>query len=532
MNLETRRSLSLAAGYALALALCFPVRLGSLHFDVGIAFGWVAGLPLVLLLRGRSARHAFLWTWGASTVAFSAILWWVWVVVYVHGHAPGLVAVLAVGLLAGFVALHIAFGGWLYALLEPSAGALGWAVLPASWTVSEWLRSVSIAHGFPWAFLGYAAHLDGPLLQLASVGGVYGLSFVMMLSAVLLARGRWDAALVLFALAHGAGFALRLEARFDPAPAPLHAAVIQANIPQDQKWDPARASQAFSDHMVLSRLAARSGPLELIVWPEASAPVFLEREPGYMSQVQRLARETHATILVGGMGLESRPSQDPKDWRFFNSLFEVSADGALRDRYDKSVLVPFGEYVPYRRIFGFLSGIATGLATGDLTPGPGPRVLAFDGVPAHALAPLICYEVLYPAAVRRAVQRGARVLVNVTNDAWYGRSSAPEQFLAMAAFRSAENGVPMLRAANTGVSAIINSDGAVLERTQIFEPAAIRAEVPAARAGATLYTRFGDWVVWGCIGFLVAVGGRRIVGRLGTGERDAATDRSAGRESR
>lgn len=529
---EPRRSLALAACFALALALCFPFRLGSLHFDGGVALGWVAALPLALLLRGRPAGPAFGWTWGASTVGFAAILWWIWVVVAVHGHAPAAVAVVAVVALAGFVGLHVALGGWLCAVLEPAAGGLGFLVLPASWTVAEWLRSVSLAHGFPWAFLGYAAHRDGPLLELASLGGVYGLTFVMVLSGVLLARRRWAAALALFAGLHGLGFALRLEARFEPRVAPRHAAVIQANIPQDDKWDPAKAAQAFAAHLELSRLVAAAGPLDLIVWPEASAPVFLERQPQYLDQVRRLARETGATLLVGGMGLDVRPGPDPRDWRFFNSLFQISADGELRERYDKSVLVPFGEYVPYRWLFGFLSGVATGLATGDLTPGPGSRVLEFDGAPAHALAPLICYEVLYPAVVRRAVQRGARVLVNVTNDAWYGRSSAPEQFLAMAAVRSAENGVPMLRAANTGVSAIVDSDGAVLERTRLFERAAIRAEVPAARSGMTPYTRWGDWVVWGCIGFLGALGGRRIVGRLGTGARDTATDRSAGREGR
>jgi apolipoprotein N-acyltransferase len=129
------------------------------------------------------------------------------------------------------------------------------------------------------------------------------------------------------------------------------------------------------------------------------------------------------------------------------------------------------------------------------------------------LAPLICYEVLYPSAVREAVLRGPRVLVNVTNDAWYGRSSAPHQFVAMAAMRSAEHGLPMLRAANTGVSAVVDSGGVVLRDTPIFERTALRVPLPGARRGPTLYTLLGDWIVWLSWGLLLATGGRRVVGR-------------------
>jgi apolipoprotein N-acyltransferase len=284
--------------------------------------------------------------------------------------------------------------------------------------------------------------------------------------------------------------------------------LVQASIPQEEKWDPAKARQAFDAHVETSRLIAASGDLDLIIWPEASAPVFLQTQQDYRDTLVELARKTDAVVLVGGISIES--VDHGRGLRYANSLFQVSPQRGFVDRYDKAILVPFGEYVPWRAALGFLSGLATGIASGDITPGPGAKTLE---VGPHTLAPLICYEVLYPAAVRASVLGGARVLVNVTNDAWYGRSSAPHQFLAMAAMRSAEHGLPMLRAANTGVTAVVDSGGVVLHETRIFEPAALRVPLPGARPGPTLYTLFGDWIVWLGWGFLLVTGGRRVVGR-------------------
>jgi apolipoprotein N-acyltransferase len=316
------------------------------------------------------------------------------------------------------------------------------------------------------------------------------------------------AAVVLVVIAHVAGSGLRLAAEPDSSETLRWAGLVQASIPQGEKWDPTKAQEAFDAHVELSRLVAASGEVDLIVWPEASAPVFLQVQEDYRRVLIDLARETDAVLLVGGVGIE--PIDGGRNLSYANSLFQVSPQGAFVDRYDKSILVPFGEFVPWRSALGFLSGVATGIAAGDLTPGPGAETLA---VGPSLLAPLICYEVLYPAAVREAVLRGARVLVNVTNDAWYGRSSAPHQFLAMAAMRSAEHGLPMLRAANTGVSAVVDSGGVVLRETPIFERAALRVPLPSARQGPTLYTLLGDWIVWLGWGFLLATGGRRVVGR-------------------
>jgi apolipoprotein N-acyltransferase len=516
-----------ATAFALLFALAFPFRAGDLHFDLGLLCGWLAPIPFALMLRDLAPRRALLWGFGAATAGFCGVFPWIWVVVHVHGHAASWIAVLAVVGLAIYCGLHFGLAAWLTRALEPYAGLASVLVLPAAWVVCEFLRTGSLANGFPWAFLGYSAHRNGPLLELASLGGVYGLSFLMVLTASLAVRRQTTAAVLIVVAAHVLGFGLRLSAEEQSWARPLHAGVVQASIPQDQKWDPALARDAFDAHLSASRLTAEAGPVDLIVWPEASAPVFLEAQGQYRSEVVALAEETGAELLVGGMGLDPLPGG--RDFAYFNSIFVVSPEDGFVERYDKSILVPFGEYVPWRSLLGFLSGLATGLASGDVTPGPGARVIPVAGV---AVAPLVCYEVLYPAAVRDAARAGARLLVNVTNDAWYGRSSAPHQFLAMAAMRSAEHGLPMLRAANTGVSAVVDAGGWVLRESEIFEPIALRVGVPGARPGPTLYTQLGDWIVWVGFGILIFGGGARVVGKRRSGARSTGATASSRRADR
>ena len=385
--------------------------------------------------------------------------------------------------------------------------------LPCAWVAAEHLRSFDLFGGFPWAYLGYAVHADGPLLELAALGGVWGLSFLLACFAGLAGSGRWRAAVVLLCAAHLLGFALRARAPVGDAGPPLRAAVVQASVSQDVKWDRALARRHFRAHLDLTRLAAAGKELDLVVWPESSVPVFLEAEPEYLREVAELADEIGAALVLGGTGLGYEPGLDRP--RVFNSAFAFAPGLGVVDRYDKTHLVPFGEYVPLRGVLGAFSAVASGLAgLSDLTPGAAPRLLETRGAvaPEHAPAALICYEVIYPDLVRRAVRSGAGLLLNLTNDAWYGRSSAPHQFLAIAALRAAENGLPMLRAANTGVSGVIDAGGVVLEQTPIFERRALAADVPPRRP-ATLYTRFGDWPVWASWGLLLGLGGLGIVGR-------------------
>lgn len=501
-----------AAAFALLLAAAFPFRAGDLRFDLGAVAGWFVLAPLVWLVRDLGPKGAFLWTTAAATAGYSLVLFWLFVVVHEHGGMAPPLAALAVVFVSFAVAAHTGLAAALAAWLEPAAGRLSAGVLPAAWVVTEHLRSFDLFGGFPWAYLGYAVHRSGPLLELASLGGVWALSFVLALFGVLVGRGRWRAASLLLAAVVVSSLGLRALRPEEPVfGRPLRAGIVQANIPQSVKWDPDRAREHFESHLELSRMVAATG-VDLLVWPEASVPFLVERDRAVQDALLDVARAAQAPLVVGGLGLDLGPEGEP--W-FHNSAFALTPAAGIVDRYDKTHLVPFGEYVPLQDLFRLFRGLAAGMVEGAFVPGERPRVLEGLGSLAagHAPTVLICYEVIYPSLVRRAVLDGARLLINVTNDAWYGRTSAPHQFLAVAAMRSAEHGIPMIRAANTGVSGVVDSYGTVLRETPIFESWALPVEVPAQRRGRTLYTWAGDWVVWACWIGLIASGGRRLVRR-------------------
>lgn len=520
----TRLGLSLA--FALLFALSFEFRAGDLRFDVGAVAAWLALAPMWLLIRGQSPRVAFRRAFLAAWLGYACVFWWLFIVITVFGRAPSAAGVTGTVAVAAYCALWIGLGAAVTAALAPHAGRASVLLLPAAWILADRVRALESVAAFPWAFLGYAAHSDAPLRGLASLTGVYGLSFAFALGGVLLAERRIAGALALAAALHAIGW-LALPRDFAPtAQPPVRVSMIQGNIPQSEKWDPAFEAQNFEAQLELTRTALREHP-DLVTWPEAGFPGFLltpeqqRRYPGLLESqlafrdpLLALARDSGIPILLGALGLDVLPDQRMP--LLHNSVFAISPSDGIADRHDKTVLVPFGEYVPLRSVFGSLEAVASGLAeVGDLTPGRELRGLRGLGriSAEHAPAVLICYEVVYPGVVRRAVREGARLLLNTTNDAWYGRSSAPHQFLAIAKLRSAEHGLPMLRDANTGVTALIDASGAVLEETEIFERRVLTVEVPPARASATVYTRVGDWPLWAAAALLAAFGGKAVVGR-------------------
>ena len=500
------RRVLLTAAFAALFGLSFEFRAGDLRFDLGAVAGWLALAPLWLLIRGESPGVAFRRAFLAAWIGYASVFWWLFIVITVYGRAAPYAGVGGTIAVAAYCALCAAAAASVAAALAPHAGRAAPLVLPAAWILAERVRALESGAAFPWAFLGYAAHADAPLRGLASLSGVYGLSFALGLGAVLLAERRVVGALALAAALHAIGW-LALPGAIPVGPErPLRAAMIQGDIPQNEKWDPVLESNNFAIQLEQSRSALAEKP-DLITWPEAGFPGFIllpsqeARYPGLAeSQVEfrdplvRLVRESGVPLVVGALGLTEVPGRS-MPW-IHNSVFVITPEQGIVDRYDKTVLVPFGEYVPARALFGQLQAVASGLAdVGDLTPGSAPRrIHGLERFGAErAPTVLICYEVVYPSVVRRAVRDGARLLVNLTNDAWYGRSSAPHQFLAIAQLRSAEHGLPMLRDANTGVTAVIDASGAVLQETPIFERRVLTVDTPPPRPGPTLYTRVGDW---------------------------------------
>jgi apolipoprotein N-acyltransferase len=489
------------AAYAVASFLAFPHPVGGSVLDLGLLFAWIAPAALLLGLEGLAPGRAAWLGFLASLAAHSAILHWIYVVTVVYGHAPPLVGVLAPVALASYIAVFGAAFGAGVALF-----ARGGVVSPFApallWTALDHLRSFALS-GFPWATLGYAQHQNAALLPLASAGGVYALSFVSVLGAAslagLLRRRRLDLAtasgLFCVALLHAAGIALSAGGDDEAGLPRLRVAVLQGNIDQGVKWDPAWAERTVEIYERLTREAAARGA-RLVVWPESAVPGAIVPERDDHLRFERLARETGAALVVGAVGLEFGPGATLAG--VTDSAFVFDASGEWVDRYDKTHLVPFGEYVPFQDLLGrVFRAVARGIAEIGVTAGERPRALRFavPGLAAEltAAAP-ICYELLFPELMRRFVRDGAQVLFAMTNDAWYGRTGAPHQFLAITALRSAETRVWTARAANTGVSAIIDARGRVRRRTRIFERDLIVEDVTLRPApiGGSFYARHGD----------------------------------------
>jgi apolipoprotein N-acyltransferase len=280
----------------------------------------------------------------------------------------------------------------------------------------------------------------------------------------------------------------RLEAlRRMPPEGRLDVGIVQANIDQGQKWDPAFQHQALETHALLTAEAKRAGAA-LVVWPETAVPFYFQSESLQREQLLGLASQTEVDLLFGSPAF----GYDQGGLRHFNRAYLVRRDGSVGGSYDKLQLVPFGEYVPFQRVLFFVDEVVD--AVGDFAAGEEATVFALPG---GRFGVLICYEGIFPDLSRRFVARGADFLVNITNDAWFGDTSAPHQHLAMVTLRAVENRVPVVRAANTGISAIVDVDGRIRWQTALFEPTT-RVDQVEWLTVRTLYTRYGDLFVALC----------------------------------
>jgi apolipoprotein N-acyltransferase len=304
--------------------------------------------------------------------------------------------------------------------------------------------------------------------------------------------------------------------------------VLQGNIDQGQKWSPAFAEETLRIYEELTRAAVARGA-RIVAWPETAVPGSPDVDRTLRLRLESLARELDATLVVGAVGVDGYdPSRAGQRGPlvYYDSAYAIDPARGVTDRYDKAHLVPFGEYVPLRDVIGrFVKAVATGIAAGDVSAGQAPRRVELTGAgPDGSDLPAgiaICYELLFPDLMRRFAADGARVLIAVTNDAWYGRTGAPHQFLVMTALRAAESRRSVARAANTGVSALIDEHGTVGSRTRIFERDLLVGEVALAAPdeSPTFYVRHGDWLAGAC---WAALGAALLLARRRGGGADAA----------
>jgi apolipoprotein N-acyltransferase len=472
---------------AWGLALAYP------RVDY-VALAWLALVPLFCVALLTPPRTALGWGWLTGTAFFLVLLRWLDHTFRIYSAVPWPLTWLPILALAAYCGLY--FGlvsmavAWVRGRLGPSVALLAGPVL---WVTAEWLRG-RLMGGFPWGLVGYSQYAALPLIQISELTGVYGVSFVVVAvnaavaGTLLLSWRRAVIGLVAAAWVLSATLAFGWYRLGEAVPAAeVSIALMQPAIEQPLKWDPAYQARTLNIYLELTGRAAGTRP-DLIVWPETAAPSPLRTDAELQQALTDLSARAGAPIVVGSIDVA-----DGSPPRYFNTAFLLTLAG-ISGRYDKIKLVPFGEYVPLSSLIGFVRGWAEFIA--DLEPGQRPIV--FAGPPAP-FGVVICYEGIFPELVRQFVRDGARVMVNMTNDGWFGRTSGPWQHLSMYSFRAVEHRIGFARAANTGVSAFIAPTGRVVRQLGLFERGVLRDVLPL-RTGQTLYTRLGDWFVAACAG--------------------------------
>lgn len=463
--------------------------------------------PLFWLPFGVLGVMGFVWLWDtAPTARIAALRAWAWGL----GHftvgsywmveaffvPPADFAPLAVPAVLGLAAalgIYPAAAAWAAKKL-----ALRWphlagryrrlVLLAVAWAATEWLRG-HLFTGYPWNPLGHVWAFATPLLQSASLVGVYGLGALSFMVLAAPAAG-WRAslvALVAVGMGGGAGRAVMGPVEAD-ATGPI-IRIVQPNTPQAEKWRPEMRSAELKKLLDLSR---RDGfdKLAAVVWPETASPFIVQPESPGLAMLAVAA--PRGGYLLAGTARAGDNFQDG----VWNSLLAIDSQGTVKATYDKVHLVPFGEYIPFHKEWPPLTGL---IGRGSFEKGESFTTVSLPGLP--PFSPLICYEAIFPGAVTAPGERPAWLL-NVTNDAWFGTSSGPYQHLTSARLRAVEEGLPMIRAANTGVSAVIDAFGRVIASLDMERSGVIDHALPPPRA-VTLYGRWGDWTLLALLTILV-----------------------------
>ncbi len=496
------RQAILAALSAVCFILMFPT------FDIEW-LAWSAFLPLFWAMRGASATRAFWLGWLSGLLATLGTVYWVVVAMVAYGKMSLWLSLLLLLLMAAYLGLYVGLfallARWLL-LRSPLLFLLG---APAIWTALEYARSFFL-FPFPWNYVGYSQYSTLIVAQIADMTGVYGVSFLILLvnAGVYAAtlsntsfRARQTALIAVaaaLALTVGYGaFALfsSEHAAAQQSARMLNIAVVQGNIDQSIKWNEEFREHILEKYLRLTRSVAQQKP-DMIVWPETAVPFLFRYERAPQQQMIDLARELGIPLLFGGIDVTLTKGRRIE--HSLNSAFLLSETGGIIGKYDKIQLVPFGEYVPFAKLLFFVNRLTT--AIGETKAGSSYEVMHAND---SRFSVVICFESTFPNLVRKFVDRGAQFLVIMTNDAWYGRSSAAAQHFSMAAFRAIENRRAIARAANTGISGFIDPFGRILDQSGIYEDDARVHAIPLRKA-TTFYTRHGDLFAWFCCAAAIA----------------------------
>lgn len=466
----------------------------------------------------RAARAAAAVGWWFGFGYFLGVLFWVGEAFLVEAEVFGWMMPFAVtGLPAGLALFTAAAFAAARCFWWPGYRRV--LVLAAFWSVSEWLRG-HILTGFPWNLMGHVATASDALMQSAALLGVYGLTLFFLIVFMMPAaydprrrapradtaareEGVWRPAALGLAILGLVWFggAVRLVAADHAWVEGVTVRLVQPNVEQREKWKPENRQEILGQFLRMSDQPRDDGTRPThIIWPESALPFLIDREPVIRAAISRVLAPG-GVLLLGAVRGEPDPARPDRELgRFYNSLHVMGPDGEIRQTYDKAHLVPFGEYLPFQSLLEALGLQQLTQLRGGYRSGAGPVTLSVPGAP--SIGPLICYEIIFSGNVVGPERPGW--LVNVTNDAWFGQSAGPYQHLAQARLRAIEQGLPVARAANTGVTAMIDPFGRVLDSVPLSRSGTVDTRLPAP-VPPPLFARLGDWIFALLLGIALAL---------------------------
>ncbi len=476
--------------------------------------GWwlllfIALVPLFILVLKSSPWSSFKVGFLTGCLYHTVMLYWIVIVLHQYGGMPVWMAICGLLFLALYMSLYLALFcclvSWMAGRYWHKERSLSKFIIlaPLTWVALDWIRG-EILTGFPWMDLSYGLYEQPFIIQIADIGGHHLVTFCIVLINCLVlgiidrnyTKIHWDVhiekrvmLLMCSILVFVGGYSYLRYGQLQSTIAKegkVQVALVQGNIDQKDKWTADNKRKTLEKYLELSKQVLQGKSSELIVWPETAMPFFVQNDP-LAQKITNFVNENNIWLLTGSPFYEKQitGNQTSSNVQYFNSALLLDPQKGLFQRYDKKHLVPFGEYVPIRNLLPFLEPLVETIT--DFTAGKTSEPLKIGKL---RMGVLICFESIFPELARSQVKSGANLLINLTNDAWYGRSSAPYQTLAMAVFRSIENRRSLIRAANTGISCFVDPLGNIVKQTEIFTSKAILLNIPVYE-NISVFTRFG-----------------------------------------
>jgi apolipoprotein N-acyltransferase len=484
----------------IVLVLCFP----TIDF---FYLAWIALVPFLSSLYDKEPKQAFLSGIFLGVPYFFGTLYWIYHSINHYGGVPFFTSIIIVILLCLYLSIYTGIFGFLFSITIKRTNFPSLYIAPLFWVVLEFLRSY-IFTGFPWSSIGYTQYKFLTIIQIADITGIYGVSFLIVavngaLADLFLLKRRIKE-MPLFPLSHTVIGLISLlvfiilsiiysQIRLnEERPSnQFTASIIQGNIEQDKKWESSYQDVVIETYKILTLQSITDQPY-IVVWPETAVPFFFETDINYTNDLVDFQKQLNTHLLFGSILVKGKTNEK---YLLSNSAVLLDRDGKVTYIYDKIHLVPFGEYIPLQKFLFFVNKLVVGI--GDYVPGDN---YIKAKTPFGDFATLICYEIIFPGLVRKFYSNEGDFIVNITNDAWFGKTKGPYQHFSMAVFRAVENRKPVIRAANTGISGFIDSNGRILSTTKLFQQSVLTRDIKTDNT-RTFYSKYGDlfsyiWIVF------------------------------------